>query len=359
MKPESLWAGLRLPRPIQIMEVCGTHTAAIARSGLRDLLPPEIRLVSGPGCPVCVTAPAFIDRLIAHSLSENGCVLTFGDMMRVPGARFTFADAKAKGGHFQVVYSPLEAVALAKANPATSYAMAAVGFETTAPLFALLLEQLETENLRNVQLLTALKTMPPVLAYLCETEAASVRIDGFLCPGHVSVVIGADTYQPLCERYRKPFVVAGFSPEDILAGIREIALQVSEDTAKTVNLYGSVVRPGGNPRAQSLVARYFVPEDGLWRGIGPIPNSALVLRPEYARFALPEDGAASPLWDDSPDTSNIQAACRCADVMLGRIAPTGCPLFGSKCTPQTPVGACMVSSEGACGIWYEATADAK
>ena len=333
------------PDRIKIMEVCGTHTSSIVKNGVRSLISGNIRLVSGPGCPVCVTPAKVIDRLIG--LSRDAEVLTFGDMLRVPGSRLSLSEAKAGGGSVRLMYSPFEVLPLAKERPERRFVVAAVGFETTAPVYAALLEALEREDIRNVTLLTALKTMPEALGFICSGEA----VDAFICPGHVSAVIGSAAYGKLCEKYRKPFVIAGFGPEHILAALYEIARQAQSGRSEVKNLYPSVVCRHGQARALAMMDKYFAKTDALWRGIGVIKDSGYEIRREYSRFsANPE---VMPGADDiaEEESASAPAGCRCADVMLGRILPDECPLFGKACTPRRPVGACMVSSEGACGIW--------
>ncbi|MCL2772410.1 MAG: hydrogenase formation protein HypD [Oscillospiraceae bacterium] len=326
-------------KAIKIMEVCGTHTSSIFKNGIRTLISPNIKLVSGPGCPVCVTPPSVIDALIEYAKEAE--VLSFGDMFRVPGSHLSLADAKARGAKVRLMYSPFEVIALAKEYPEIRFVVAAVGFETTAPVYAALIQSLIVENIQNVTLCTALKTMPEVLDYICVSE----EIDAFLCPGHVSAIIGSAAYEPLCKKYKKPFVIAGFEAEHILTAVYEIVRQIEIVRHEVKNLYPSVVTEGGQTKALELLDRYFVKINSFWRGIGEIKNSGYALKSEYARFS------ADSLIDESPANESLPDGCRCADVMLGRNSPDECALFGTVCTPQNPVGACMVSSEGACGIW--------
>ena len=331
-------------RSLRIMEVCGTHTAAIMRNGIPSLLSPGIRLVSGPGCPVCVTPAAYIDRLMELSLAPDTCVLTFADMLRVPGGAGALQDVRGRGGQVRAIYSPLEAVELARANPRVTYVAAAVGFETTAPAFALMLSRARAMNLPNLRALTALKTMLPPLDML----GARGKVDAFLCPGHVSVIIGSDAYKPLAAKYRLPYVVAGFGAEHILAALYAILRQLEGGRGEVENLYPSAVTPEGNTRAQALLAECFEPCDAVWRGIGVIPGSGLRLRGDYRRFDAGGDVCAA---------HEAESDCRCGDVILGELLPPGCPLFGMACTPEHPVGPCMVSAEGSCGIWYSSQAN--
>lgn len=323
---------------MQIMEVCGSHTAAIAKNGIPSMLSPKIRLISGPGCPVCVTPTAYVDRAIELAETPDTCLVTFGDLIRVPGSRTSLSAAKGEGAHVEMVYSPLDTLHLAEKNPDTSFVFAAVGFETTAPAYALLMQQITERKLTNVRLLTAMKTMPPVIDALCRGGAP---VQGFLAPGHVSVITGSRAFVPLAERYSIPFGVAGFTGEEILAAVYGIVR--SYGRGRVMNFYPRVVTESGNVRAQELIWKYFEPCSAAWRGLGEIDGSGLVLRPEYASF----DAGSRGLNDDS----GANRACRCGDVLTGRIRPTDCPLFGKICTPMNPKGACMVSQEGSCFTW--------
>jgi len=329
--------------PVKIMEVCGTHTASIFKSGIRSLISPKIRLISGPGCPVCVTPAAYIDRCIDYARKENHVLVTFGDMMKVPGMKGSLSQAKGDGARAELMYSPMEVVEKAKQNPGTTYVIAGVGFETTVPAYALAMEEAFRQGVGNIKLLTALKTVMPALKWICENEGG---IDGFLCPGHVSVIIGSSAYEELAGRYEKPFVVAGFEPEHILAGIYDIVKQLESGRKGEAvhNLYKNAVKAEGNKRAQEIIGRYFEPGGAMWRGLGMIPDSGLYLRQEYAEY----DAGSRGLDRDI----ELPASCRCGDVITGRINPNECPMFGTSCNPMNPYGPCMVSSEGACGIWY-------
>ena len=325
---------------LKIMEVCGTHTSSIFRSGIRSLIPENIALVSGPGCPACVTPPSVIDALI--EIARAAEVLSFGDMFRVPGSSSSLAQAKAEGCNVRLIYSPLEALALAKEKPDTRYVVAAVGFETTAPVYGALLEALARENIQNVALYTALKTIPEALDYICARE----EIDAFICPGHVSAIIGCEPYRALAQKYRKPFVIAGFEAEHILAALNEIVRQKRTGHHAVTNLYTSVVREKGQDKAMQLISKYFEKTDSFWRGIGEIPDSGYRLKKEYGCFSANIHGVA--------EKGDLPEGCCCAEVLLGRLLPKGCSLFGKLCTPQNPVGACMASSEGTCRIYYTA-----
>lgn len=325
--------------PVSLMEVCGTHTAAISKNGIVRMLSPSIRLISGPGCPVCVTVTAYIDRLIELSMQPNTVVLTFGDLMRVPGGKMSLNDAKAAGGKVRMVYSPMDTLRLAAADRKNTYIFAAVGFETTSAVYAALLEDAENEQINNLKLLTSLKVMPPVLDWVCKNQGG---IDGFIAPGHVSVITGCKIYQPLADKYNIPFVVSGFEGEQLLDTI--YALVKLRGKPKVMNLYPSVVRENGNEEAQRAIYHYFEPSSAAWRGMGVIPGSGITLRKEYSRF----DAGSAGLEEDHSANTN----CRCAQVLTGAVSPTQCPLFGRVCTPQSPEGACMVSQEGSCYNYY-------
>lgn len=328
-------------KTIKIMEVCGTHTSSIFKNGIRSLLSPQIHLISGPGCPVCVTSAEYIDRLVEYAFTEKHCVLSFGDMLKVKGKRYSLSEAKAVGGNVKVLYSPLAAIQEAMNNKDTQYIFAAVGFETTTPIYALMLDEIIQNNIKNLKLLTSLKTIIPALHYICENEK---NIDAFLCPGHVSVITGSRVYQNLVDKYHKPCVISGFEGEHILAAVDEIVSQVVHQRASVKNMYVSAVSEKGNQKALSLIDQYFECADDYWRGIGIIQKSALRLREKYREF---DAGSSFVIADES-----MPKGCRCTDVILGRINPVDCPLFQKTCSPLNAVGPCMVSSEGACGIWY-------
>ena len=326
-------------RPLTFMEVCGTHTAAIFRSGLRGVLPPSIRLVSGPGCPVCVTSLGAIDHLLDYAMQPDTCVLSFGDMLRVPGRKGSLLSLRGEGAHSRMIYSPFQAVEMAQAEPGTRFVAAAVGFETTAPAWAMAARKTLELGLENLTFLTALKTILPAMDALC---AEGNRIDGFLCPGHVSTILGSDAYGALCQKHRKPMVVAGFEAEHLVAAVLELTRQASHGQAQVRNLYPEAVRTEGNTKALNLMEQSFEPGDAHWRGLGVIPGSALYFRGELATLDAGSRIAAE---------ADTASACRCAEVLRGRLDPPQCPMFG-RCTPLNPLGACMVSEEGACGVWF-------
>lgn len=324
-------------RKIRLMEVCGSHTHAIATHGIRDILSPQIELLSGPGCPVCVTPTAYIDKLIELSLEPDTTVVTFGDLLRVPGSKESLNEAKGKGGSVEMVYSPMDVLALAKENPYRKYVFAAVGFETTAPVYTLLLDNAIKENLNNIRLLTALKTMPGAISYLCNNGA---EIDGFIAPGHVCAVTGAEYFDQLATKYQIPFGVSGFGAKELVIAIYGLVQMVINKEYKVNNFYTSVVASGKNPIIESQLEKYFEPADVAWRGMGIIPGTGLLLKEEYKQF----DAGSKGLDVDNKKNK----ACRCGEILMGKAKPNDCPLFGKVCTPSTPAGACMVSEEGSC-----------
>lgn len=324
---------------LSFMEVCGTHTAAISENGIPSILSKKIKLISGPGCPVCVTVADYIDRLCTLALEDNTCVVTFGDLIRVPGSSSALQETKSKGGRIRMVYSPFEIIDLAEKDTDTTYVFAAVGFETTTPIYAVLLEKIIEENIKNIRLLTALKTMPAAIDTLCQMGG---RIDGFIAPGHVSVITGANEFKPLAEKYNLPFVVSGFKGEELLASI--YALVKLKGQGKVLNLYKSAVTDTGNDKAKTLVNKYFEPCDAVWRGIGKIKNSGMALKKEYAAY----DAGSRELIHDNVKNKK----CRCGEVITGFSSPCDCPLFAKACTPENPQGACMVSNEGSCFHYY-------
>lgn len=326
---------------IKLMEVCGTHTSSIFKSGIRSLISDKIKLISGPGCPVCVTPAGYIDKVVELACSPNTTLFTFGDMIKVPGSRSSLADAKAAGGSVEIMYSPLSVLDKARECPERTFVVAAVGFETTAPIYALLLQKAMQAGIENLKLLTALKTIIPALEWLCASEP---DIDGFICPGHTSTITGQRVYEPLASKYKKPFVISGFEAEHILAAIYDLVRQIQARQHEVHNLYQNIVRCEGNQAAYSMVYKYFEPCTAVWRGLGSIDHSGLFLKPEYERFNISYDIQES-------DHKNRQG-CLCGDVITGRIAPNECPMFASVCTPVKPLGPCMVSQEGTCGIWY-------
>ena len=331
-------------RKLRIMEVCGTHTHEIFRLGLRSLLSPDIDLISGPGCPVCVTAVGYIDEAVYLAL-EKGCIIcTFGDLIRVPGTEMSLAGARAKGGQIQMVYSPLDAVQLARENPDKQVVFLAVGFETTTPSACIAVDTAKAEGISNFSLLTANKTMPN--AYKALMHSA----DAFLYPGHVNAITGTK----VCEEMKElgvSGVVAGFTAAELMTALAVTVKLLQKGEPFFVNCYPRVVRAEGSPQALALMDKVMEPCDAQWRGLGMIPMSGMKLRDSYAdfdariRFSIPAmEGRANPL-------------CRCGDVLQGKCRPSDCKVFGRGCTPEHPIGACMVSDEGACSAYYQYVGD--
>jgi hydrogenase expression/formation protein HypD len=332
-------------RPLNIMEVCGTHTMAIARYALRGLLPPGLRLISGPGCPVCVTPTSMINAALQISAIPGVVIATFGDMMRVPGSDKTLEERRAEGADVRVLYSVYDLLDLAAANPEKQYVFISVGFETTTPGIALSIIETANRGLTNVFFLAANRLVVPALNALCSAE--ETRIDGFLCPGHVSVIIGSDAYLPIVEKFHVPCVVGGFEPVDILHAIHRIVLQISGGVARVENAYTRAVTAAGNTRAMEIMDRVFEPVDAQWRGIGTIELSGLKMRDEFQHCD------ALQRFDVELVSVPEPRGCRCGDVLKGLIVPTECALFGKRCTPVSPIGPCMVSSEGSCAAYYK------
>ncbi|MBE5911361.1 hydrogenase formation protein HypD [Pseudobutyrivibrio sp.] len=322
---------------IRLMEVCGSHTHAISEHGIRDILSPNIELLSGPGCPVCVTPTAYVDKLIELSLINGTTVVTFGDLLRVPGSKESLNEAKGRGGSVEMVYSPMDVLDLAKRHPDRNFVFAAVGFETTAPIYTLLLDNVLSKGLKNIQILTALKTMPGAIGFLCENGA---NIDGFIAPGHVSAVTGAQYFDELASKYKIPFAVSGFAAKELIIAIYGLIQMVLNKDYSVKNFYTSVVDNEKNPIIEKQLAKYFEPADVAWRGMGIIENSGLILKEEYAQF----DAGSIGLDVDNKKNK----ACRCGDILMGKAKPEDCPLFKKACSPMTPQGACMVSEEGSC-----------
>jgi hydrogenase expression/formation protein HypD len=332
--------------PIRVMEVCGTHTVAVARMGLKGFLPPSVRLLSGPGCPVCVTPAASFDEAVRLVLDEGVILATYGDALRVPGTRMTLARARSEGGDVAVVYAATDALDLARSRPDREVVFFGLGFETTSPTVAHAVRMAEREGLRNFSVLSAHKALLPAMeALLADPE---VRVGAFLCPGHASMVLGAEVYRPLAERYRIPCVVAGFEPADVLLGLALILRQAELGEGRVENAYPRAVSGKGNPAALALLDEVFTPADARWRGLGVLPRSGYELREAYGTF----DARRKFPGGGGLEAPEAEGGCRCADVLRGILEPEGCPLFGAACTPDHPVGACMVSGEGACGAHH-------
>ncbi len=335
----------RIDRRIHLMEVCGTHTVSIFRSGLRPLLPPNVRLVSGPGCPVCVTAQRHIDAALELASRPGVILATYGDMLRVPGRSSSLERLRAGGADIRVVNSARTALEMAQRNPDRPVVFLGVGFETTTPATAATVLAAREHGVRNLSVLMCHKLVVPAMQALL--GAGDVPLDGFLAPGHVSVIIGSQAYAPIAIRYGRPVVVAGFEPPQILAGLVALVRQVAEGRAAVENVYGAAVRPGGNAVALGLFERVLRVADAAWRELGVIPASGLELGGEFADFdALERFGVVLGADEEHP-------ACRCGEVITGRVEPAECTMFGTGCTPLHPIGPCMVSSEGTCAAWYK------
>ena len=337
--------GLDLP-PVRIMEVCGTHTMSIAKAGLKQVLPPHVKLISGPGCPVCVTPAAAMDQVLELSSLPGITLATYGDLMKVPGSvrGDDLRRRKALGADVRVVYSPMDALDIAEREPHRQVVFPGVGFETTAPGTAIAVLEAAERNLTNFSLLSLLKQTPPALRALLGRGDAAV--DALLCPGHVATVLGADAFRFLPEEYGLPAVVAGFETGDLLAAVYTLLKQLAEGTPKLENEYTRAVAAQGNPAARAVIHRVLEPRDDLWRGLGLIPGSGLGLRAEFAALDAAKRFGLAPVTGDKP------TPCRCGEVICGLLEPTQCPLFGTACTPDSPTGPCMVSGEGACAAAY-------
>ncbi len=333
----------KLDHRLTIMEVCGTHTHSVAKAGLRSMLPPNVRLVSGPGCPVCVTPVGYLDRAIALAHLPDTLVCTFGDLMRVPSSSMTLEQASAQGASVRIVYSPRDAVNIAKENPSKRIIFLSVGFETTVPTIAAALSEAESSCIDNFLILPGNKIMPPPMRALAGDP--ELEVGGFLLPGHVSVILGSDAFSFLTDELNCAGVIVGFAPSDVLRGVNELVKQRIEGRHEVNNLYCRVVSREGNQIARELVDRFFEAETVVWRGFGEIPGSGLRLRTEW------KSRDASTIAVEVCDPIE-PVGCRCGDVLRGTIDPPDCPLFGSPCTPADPVGACMVSNEGSCAAWY-------
>ena len=331
-------------RRINLMEVCGTHTMSIGRYGFRSVIPAGLKLLSGPGCPVCVTANRDIDRAIALARMDGAIIATFGDMMRVPGSSTSLARQKANGRDIRIVYSPLDALGIARDNPDKQVVFLAVGFETTAPAIAACILEAAEHDLPNFSSLCAHKVTPPALRAIAADP--ETHIDGFILPGHVSTITGLAPYRFLVDEFGIPGVVTGFEPVDILEGIALLCRMVVEDEPAIENAYRRGVNADGNPVAQALVEEVFEPCDAVWRGLGEIPASGLRMRPAFGRFD------ASKRFEVEVEPTVEPRGCRCGDVLRGAIEPASCPLFGRTCTPEHPAGPCMVSSEGSCAAHF-------
>lgn len=332
------------PQNATLMEVCGTHTVAIARNGIRNLMPEGLHLASGPGCPVCVTANRDIDTVIALARIPNVTIATFGDMTRVPGSTSSLLKEQAAGRAVTIVYSPLDAIRLAQEQPDREIVFVGVGFETTTPLVAMAIKRAYAAGLRNFSVFVAHKNMPGALEAIINDP--QLQLDALILPGHVSTIIGTEPYRFLADRYGIPGVVTGFEPVDVLQGIAMIMRQLHEGRAEIEIAYARGVMPEGNPVARAAIDEVFETCPAVWRGLGEIPGSGYRIRDQFATFDAVH--RFSPLVEPTQDPKG----CRCGDVLRGIMAPNECPLFRIVCTPENPVGPCMVSSEGSCAAFF-------
>ncbi len=333
----------RIGRRISLMEVCGTHTVELRRKGIHSLLPPEISLVSGPGCPVCVTPAGYVDNALRLAESGQAVIATFGDMLKVPGAGGRALSSLSGRGLVKLVYSPTELAAIARQSP-LPLVFLAVGFETTIPTVVSALLQAKELGVENLLLYTAFKTVTPALRFLLSSPDHG--IDGFLLPGHVSVVIGEKAYGFLTDPGGRPGVITGFESLDMLLGILMLVRQIEKGESRVENAYPRAVRPDGNPRARAVMEGNLEPRSDVWRGLGIIPGGGLGLRPELA------DRDAEKRFQLPPARDAEAPGCICARVIAGKAQPPQCALFGRRCTPDDPVGPCMVSSEGTCAAYF-------
>ncbi len=333
-----------LGRQINIMEVCGTHTVSIFRNGIRSTLPKELKLLSGPGCPVCVTDQGYIDIVLQLADRDDCLIATYGDMIRVPGKNSSLEKKQVKT-NIKVILSSEDALQLAKDNLEKIVVFIAVGFETTAPATAVVVKEAAEQGVDNFCILSGHKLVVPAMRALL--SAKNDKIDAFLCPGHVSVIIGYGAFAEIVEDFSRPCVVAGFEPLQIMEGLGEICRQLTAGKAELKSIYDAVVTEKGNTAAQEIIAECFEPADGYWRGLGKIEKSTLKLKDKYSRFD------ALTRFNMSETPGEEKTGCRCGEVLCGLIEPPECGLFGQNCTPQEPIGPCMVSSEGACAAWFK------
>ncbi|MDD4858625.1 MAG: hydrogenase formation protein HypD [Dehalococcoidales bacterium] len=332
-------------KPAKLMEFCGGHTVAIFKHGIRQLLPPHIEMLSGPGCPVCVTASADLDRAIVLARLPNVIITSFGDMLRVPGSYSSLQTAKAEGADVRIVYSTQDALEIARQNPQKSIIFIGIGFETTAPTIAASILQAEQENINNYYVLSLHKVCPPIMRALL--ARGEIRINGIIAPGHVSAIIGAHPYHFIPEEYRIACAISGFEPLDILLAVDRLVMQIENNKPEVEIAYRRGVKPEGNPQALKLMDTVFETGEANWRGVGTVPGSGLNIREKYARFD------AGCKFTVDPGIPREPPGCLCGSILRGVSQPPDCKLFRTVCTPQRPVGPCMVSSEGSCAAYYD------
>jgi len=335
----------KIKKKVTLMEVCGTHTVAIFRSGIKSILPENVRLISGPGCPVCVTPNNYLDRAIALSRLDDTIICTFGDMMKVPGSSSSLEIEKTDGNDIRIVYSTLDALKIAQENPDKKIIFLGVGFETTAPTVAVALKKARRKKVRNFYVLSAHKLVPPALRFLAESK--DLNVDGFICPGHVSTIIGIKPYEFLVREFEIPCVVSGFEPLDLFESLYILLDQIQKKKPEVSNQYVRAVKTNGNPKALGLMNDVFEKEDSTWRGIGTIPLSGLKIRDDYQQFD------ARMQINVQVEKSREPKGCLCGLVIQGKKTPLDCPFFAVKCNPGNPIGPCMVSSEGSCQAYFK------
>jgi len=335
----------KVGRRITLMEVCGTHTTAISKSGLRSLLSEYMELLSGPGCPVCVTDQKDIDKSIALARLPGIVIATFGDMVRIPGSNSSLEQEKARGAQVEVFYSPHDAVAYARKHQNREIIFLGVGFETTIPAVAMSISEAMSQNIKNYVVFSVHKLVPPAMHTLLHDH--ELRVDGFILPGHVCTITGRKAFDFIGSEYHLPSVIAGFESVDIMQAIYLLLQQIVSGTAATTIGYTRLVHEEGNIRARAIIDRFFDPTDACWRGFGSIPASGLLIKKDYSRY-----DATVRFPVDVPESSTTEG-CSCGEILKGKLKPSQCPLFGSVCTPSDPIGPCMVSSEGACAAYYQ------
>ncbi|WP_245590373.1 hydrogenase formation protein HypD [Aneurinibacillus terranovensis] len=328
-----------------MMEVCGSHTVSLAKSGIKQALHNEITFIAGPGCPVCVTDQSDIDQMIRIADEPGVIVCTFGDMLRVPGSHGSLLTRKSAGADIRMIYNPVEAVVVAQENPDKKIVLLGIGFETTMPLHAAALKLAVEQDIHNFSIWMAAKLVPPIMHAIL--ASAEVKIDSFLLPGHASVVLGRSIYDETLAPYQIPGAIAGFEPVEMLGAVYKILTRLIDKTFEIDNCYPMVVREEGNPHAKSLMEQYFTPCGTVWRGMGSIPQSGLMIREEYSSWD------ARKIFSGLPEIKPRKTACRCGDILRGTANPADCPLFAKACAPANPIGPCMVSGEGACGAYFQ------